>query len=100
MSDLVGNPEDRLSHNEAHIEGGDMEDRNEVCHQKTCFWALQLGLPGSCPLHLLHLSNLSFMIGMPNRCYILELRVNQYVLYAAFFVCLGANAKLDQRKPN
>ena len=35
------------------------------------------GPPGSCPLHLLHLSNLRFMIGMPNRCCILELRANQ-----------------------
>ena len=35
------------------------------------------GPPGSCPLHLLHLSNLSFMIWMPNRCCILELRANQ-----------------------
>ena len=35
------------------------------------------GPPGSCPLHLLHMSNLSFMIWMPNRCCILELRVYQ-----------------------
>ena len=28
-------------------------------------------LPGNCPLYLLHLSNLSFMIGMPKRCCIL-----------------------------
>ena len=35
------------------------------------------GPPGSCPLYLLHLSNLSFIIGMPNRCCILELRANQ-----------------------
>ena len=33
--------------------------------------------PGSCPLHLLNLSNLRFMIGMPNMCCILELRANQ-----------------------
>ena len=33
--------------------------------------------PGSFPLHLLHLSNLSFIIGMPNRYCILELRSNQ-----------------------
>ena len=33
--------------------------------------------PGSCPLHLLHLCSLSFMIGMPNRCCILQLRANQ-----------------------
>ena len=33
---------------------------------------------GSCPLHLLNLSNLRFMIiGMPNRLCILELRANQ-----------------------
>ena len=35
------------------------------------------GPPGPCPLHLLHLSNLGFMIGMPNRCCILKLRANQ-----------------------
>ena len=35
------------------------------------------GQPGSCPLHLLHLSNLSIVIGMPNKCCILELRANQ-----------------------
>ena len=35
------------------------------------------GAPGSCPLHLLYLSNLSFMIGIPNRCCILKLSVNQ-----------------------
>ena len=35
------------------------------------------GPHGSCPLHLLHLSNLRFMIGIPNRCCILELRANQ-----------------------
>ena len=51
------------------------------------------------PLQLLHLSNLSFMIGMPNRCCILRLgRTN--VLSATILVCLGAKAKLRQRKPN
>ena len=40
------------------------------------------GPPGRCLLYLLHLSNLSFMIRMPNRCCILELRTNQC------FVCI------------
>ena len=31
----------------------------------------------SCPLHLLHMCNLSFMIGMPNRSCIVELWANQ-----------------------
>ena len=43
----------------------------------TCFSQSPAGPSGSCPLHLLQLSNLSFMIGMPNRYCILELRVNQ-----------------------
>ena len=44
-----------------------------------------------CPLQLLHLLNLSFVIGMPNRCCILELRVNQFICFVCkSFVCLGA----------
>ena len=40
------------------------------------------GSPGSCPLHILHLSNLSIMKGVPNRCCILELRADQcFVCY-------------------
>ena len=35
------------------------------------------GPPGCSPLHLLHLSSLSFIIGMPNRSCILKLRSNQ-----------------------
>ena len=35
------------------------------------------GQTGSCPLYLFHLSNLSFIIEMPNRCCIRELRANQ-----------------------
>ena len=35
------------------------------------------GPPGCCPLPNLHLSNLSVMIWMPNRCCILELGANQ-----------------------
>ena len=35
------------------------------------------GPPGSCPLHLLHMSNLSFVIGVPNMCCIPELKLNQ-----------------------
>ena len=52
------------------------------------------GPPGSCPLHLLHLSNLSFMIGMPNRCCIVT---ND--LFATSLVSLGAKAKMTRRKP-
>ena len=48
------------------------------------------GPPGSCPLHLLHLSNLRFMIGMPNR------RTN--VLYSTSLECLDAKANLQRRK--
>ena len=57
------------------------------------------GPPGRCPLHLLHLSNLSFMIGMPNvgAAYSSLGRTN--VLYATSLVCLGAKAKLRRRKP-
>ena len=39
------------------------------------------GPHNSCPLHLLYLFNLKFVIGNPNRCCILELRGNH------FFVC-------------
>ena len=56
------------------------------------------GPPGSCPLYLLHLSNLSFMIGMPNRCCILELRTTN-VLYATSLVCLGAKAGSGTPRP-
>ena len=35
------------------------------------------GPPGCSPLHLLHLSSLNFIIGMPNRSCILKLRTNQ-----------------------
>ena len=42
--------------------------------------------------------NLRFMIGMPNRCCIFELRPNQ-CFYATTLVCLGAKAKLRRRKP-
>ena len=39
-----------------------------------------VGPPDSFPLHLLHLLNLSFVIEMPNRCCILEVRANKYVV--------------------
>ena len=42
--------------------------------------------PGRCLLHLLHLLNLSFNTGMPNRCCILELRANQY--FVCNFLCV------------
>ena len=48
-----------------------------------------VGTCGSCPLHLLELSNPSFVIGMPNRCCILELRA---VLYATSSVFQGDKA--------
>ena len=57
------------------------------------------GPPGSCPLHLLNMSNLRFMIGMPNRCCNLELRANQCFVCNFLKVCLGAKAKLRRRKP-
>ena len=55
----------------------------------------------SCPLHLLHLCNLSFPIGMPNRSCILELRASQCFVCNFLSVprCRGANAKLRRRKP-
>ena len=52
------------------------------------------GPPSSCPLHLLHLFSLNFMIGMPNRCCILQLRANQGFVWN--FLCVprrqGQNA--------
>ena len=56
------------------------------------------GPPGGCPLHLSHLSNVSFMIGMSNRRCILELRANQ-CFNATSLVYLGAKAKLRRIKP-
>ena len=50
----------------------------------TCISPSPAGPPGSCPLHLLHLCNLSFVIGTPNMSCILELRANQ-LLYATSF---------------
>ena len=63
------------------------------------------GPPGGCPLHLLHLPNLSFVIEKPNRYCILELRANQS------FVCnfyslprcqcqIGLIRKIATLKPN
>ena len=43
----------------------------------TCVSSSPAGTHSSCPLHLLHLLNSSVMIGMPNRCCVLELRANQ-----------------------
>ena len=43
----------------------------------TCIPPSPAGPPSSCPLHLLYLLNLKFVIGIPNRCCILELRTNQ-----------------------
>ena len=43
--------------------------------------------PGSCPLRLINLLNMSFVIGMPD------------VLSANSLECLGAKAKLRRRKP-
>ena len=50
------------------------------------------GPPGSCPLHFLHLTNLSFMIGMTNRCCILKLRANQCFVCSSL-VCLGGKVQ-------
>ena len=41
----------------------------------SCISPSPAGPSGSCPLHLLHLCNLSFMIGMSNRSCILKLKV-------------------------
>ena len=43
--------------------------------EATCISPLLAGPSGSCLLHLRHLSNLNFVIGMPNRYCIIELRV-------------------------
>ena len=44
------------------------------------------GPPGCSLLHLLQLSSLSFIIGMPNRSCILKLRTNQY--FVCNFFCM------------
>ena len=44
------------------------------------------GPPGGCRLHFLHLFCLSFIIGMPNRSCILELRTNQ--CFVCNFLCM------------
>ena len=49
--------------------------RRYWCFSISCMSTWQLSSVPS--LYLLHLSNLSFMIGMPNMCCILELRTNQ-----------------------
>ena len=51
-----------------------------ACPDATCVSPSPAGPPGSCPLHLLYLLNLSFMIGLPHRCCILELSANQCFL--------------------
>ena len=56
------------------------------------------GPPGSCPLNLLHLSNLSF-IGVPNRCCILELRANQSFV-CNFLSVPRWKGQIGRRKPN
>ena len=53
------------------------QDRQACRRRYWCFSISCRSTWQSCPLYLLHLSNLSFMIGMQNRCCILELRTNQ-----------------------
>ena len=80
--------------------------RSESCKRRLrrtapCGWPLKLvqhiadancvppspaGPPSSCPLHLLYLLNLKFVIGIPNRCCILELRSNQ--CFVCNFLCM------------
>ena len=43
----------------------------------TCIPPSLAGSPTSFPLHPLYLLNLKFVIGIPTRCCILELRANQ-----------------------
>ena len=43
----------------------------------TCVLPSPAGPPCSCTLHLHYLLNLKFVVGIPNRCCILELRANQ-----------------------
>ena len=52
----------------------------------TCVPPSPAGPPSSCPLHLLYLLNLKFVIGIPNRCCILELRSNQ--CFVCNFLCM------------
>ena len=60
----------------------------------TCISLSPAGPPSSCPLHITYLLNLSFMIGIPNRCCILELRENQCSLCNFLSFCLGIRSKL------
>ena len=71
----------------------------QACRRATGVFSSPAGPHYSCPLHLFHLSNLSFMIGMPNRCCILKLRATN-VVYATSLVSLSTKAKLRRRKPN
>ena len=52
----------------------------------TCVPPSPAGPPSSCPLHLLYLLNLKFVIGIPYRCCILELRSNQ--CFVCNFLCM------------
>ena len=54
----------------------------------TCVSQLPAGSSSSCPLYLLHLLNLNFMIRMPNMCcmLVLELRADQ--CFVCNFLCM------------
>ena len=66
-----------------------------ACHRR--YWCFSIILQ----VHLaaVHLSNLCFMIGMPNRCCILELRANYCSVWNFLSVPIGSKAKLRRRKP-
>ena len=49
-----------------------------ACHRCYLYSPSPAGSPSSCPLHILYLFNLKLVIGIPNRCFILELRANQF----------------------
>ena len=65
-----------------------------ACHR--CYLCSQspAGLHDSCPLHLLHLSYLNFVICMPNRCCTPEMKSNQWFVYNFLSVhrCKGQTA--------
>ena len=76
--------------------GASRDGHSSSSTDTTCIPLSPAGPPGSCPLHLLHLCNLIFMIGMPN---VYSSCGQTNALYATSLVCLGAKAKLRRRKP-
>ena len=66
----------------------------------TCVPPSPAGPPDSCPLRLLYLSNLGFVIGIPNRRCIFDLRANRQCFVCSFLSLPGRQGQTAPKKTN